>query len=102
MHPDESLAFGQDVEAGAVVPDGGIGPHAFVGVAHGRQIRWWGQPAAGPLPQRQLAQRAPASRGRGGLTLIIVLVLLLIIGAAIGLGLAYVTNIQLWPSPTGQ
>jgi hypothetical protein len=49
VDPDESLAFGQDVEAGAVVPDGGLGPHVLLGVAHGGQIRRWRQPTAGPL-----------------------------------------------------
>jgi hypothetical protein len=54
------------------------------------------QTLAHPASQRQLATRGSQGR-RGGLTLIVVLLFLLVLGVAIGLGLAYVANVPLWP-----
>jgi protein phosphatase len=57
------------------------------------------QALARPAAQRQLAQRGGRS---GGLTLIVALLLLLVLGVAIGLGLAYLANVPLWPGSASQ
>jgi protein phosphatase len=60
------------------------------------------QALARPAAQRQLAQRGGQGGRSGGFTLIVVLLFLLVLGVAIGLGLAYLANVPLWPGSASQ